>query len=62
MPRLNETADDVDRQHRRQQEGQHLAVEHQPAAIDAVDECATGRRHDEERQAGRTGHDTDEPG
>ena len=61
MPELDEPAHHVDCQRRRQQEGQHLAGEHQPAAINAVDECATEGRDDEERQSRGKGDDSDEP-
>ena len=61
MPGLDETTHDVDRQHRRQEKGQYLAGEHQPAAIDAVDQRSAEWRDDEERHAGAKGHDAHEP-
>ena len=61
VPGLHETTHDVDCQYSRQEKGQYLTGEHQPAAIDAVDQCSTAWRDDEERQAGGKGHDPHEP-
>jgi hypothetical protein len=56
---LHEPSGNVDGQNRREYEREQLTDEHEPAAIEAVDQGAAKGCDDEKRQTGEKGDDSD---